>query len=84
MVNKPLFRAALARAEHNQVSLSKALGMTENTLSAKINNRRSFNTKEIDRICEALKINDIVEKANIFLFDTSHNRDNNELGGERP
>lgn len=52
---------------YTQRSLAAALGMSKNTLNAKINGRVPFNTVEIERICKKLDIQSGSEKAEIFL-----------------
>ncbi len=49
--------------------------MTKNTLSAKINGKSYFDTKQIEDICKELDIYDDGEKIKIFLYQPSHNRD---------
>lgn len=39
-----------------QEQLAKAIGKNKGTISAKLNGRFSFNTKEIDDICRVLSI----------------------------
>ena len=51
------------------------IGISSNTLSAKILGRSFFDTQEIDIICEVLSIEDNNEKANIFLAPASRFRD---------
>ena len=78
MVNRNLLRCAIARAGYTQERLAEAIGITSNTLSAKILGRSFFDTDEIDKICETLSIYDNNEKANIFLAVPSHFRDMEE------
>ena len=75
MLNKNLFRSAIARAGMTQDSLAAAIGISGNTLSAKILGRSYFDTEEIDKICDVLSIVDNDEKVNIFLSQSSQNRD---------
>jgi len=56
---------------HNQASLAEILGVSKNTMSAKINGKRPFNTDEILNICKVLKITNNYEKIDIFLPQTS-------------
>lgn len=58
-----------------QEKLALAIGISKNTLSAKILGRSFFDTDEIDRICEVLSIVDNGEKADIFLASPSRFRD---------
>ena len=41
---------------YTQESIAKAIGINKGTLSAKLNNKGEFGTKEIDAICEILDI----------------------------
>ena len=75
MVDKNLLRCAIVRSGYTQERLAEAIGITSNTLSAKILGRSYFDTDEIDKICEVLSIYDNNEKANIFLAPTSQFRD---------
>lgn len=67
MTNRNMLRAKIAEAGLTQSELTKIVGMTERTLSKKINGKSIFNTLEVVRICEALNITDNNEKASIFL-----------------
>lgn len=75
MVNKNLFLGKMVSRGYTQISLSHAVGTSKNTMNAKINNRRPFDSDEILRICEVLGIRDDREKVKIFLTNTSHFRD---------
>lgn len=75
MVDKNLLRSAIARVGMTQEKLAIAIGISQNTLSAKILGRSFFDTDEIDRICDVLSIVDNTEKANIFLASASQIRD---------
>lgn len=75
MLDKNLLRSAIARAGMTQDSLAAAIGITGNTLSAKILGRSYFDTEEIDKICKVLSIVDNDEKVKIFLAQPSLNRD---------
>lgn len=76
MVDKYKLLGAIASAGLSQKDLAKKIGVSKNTINSKINGKNHFNTEQIDRICEVLKIDDDTEKARIFLAKTSHNRDN--------
>lgn len=82
MLNKNLLRSAIARAGMTQERLAEAIGISSNTLSAKLLGKSFFDTEEIDRICEVLSIVDNNEKADIFLAPSSHFRDEQENDGE--
>ena len=75
MLNKNSFRAAIAAAGLTQKELSRSLGMSENTMSSKVNGQSSFDIGQIDRICVILGIVDDIEKAQIFLSRSSQKRD---------
>lgn len=78
MLDRNLLKAAIARAGMTQEKLAEAIGITGNTLSAKILGRSYFDTEEIDKICDVLSIVDNNEKADIFLAPASRFRDNSE------
>lgn len=77
MIDRNLLRSAIVRAGMTQEKLAEAIGISSNTLSAKILGRSFFDTQEIDIICEVLSIEDNNEKANIFLAPASRFRDDN-------
>lgn len=60
-------KGKIAEAGYSQRSLAKELGMSKNTLNSKVNGKIPFNTLEIERLCEKLRIYDGAEKAAIFL-----------------
>jgi len=72
MVNANLLRGKMVSAGYTQKELAGALGMSENTLSAKINGSSSFTLKEVYAICSLLNISDFREKCEIFLPESSH------------
>lgn len=74
-MNRNLLRAKIVSAGYTQAALAKEIGISQNTLSAKINGKFPFDVLEINRICAALKIHSGEEKADIFLSDSSQNRD---------
>ena len=78
MVDRNLLRGAIARAGMTQEKLAKAIGISQNTLSAKSLGRSCFDTDEIDLICAELSIVDNEEKAAIFLASPSHLWDDTE------
>lgn len=71
MVNANLLRGKMVSAGYTQKELAGALGMSENTLSAKINGASSFTLKEVYAICSLLSISDFREKCEIFLPESS-------------
>lgn len=77
MINKNRLRSAIVSAGYTQKRLASEIGMSKNTISAKINGKGYFNTQEIDNICNILGINDCNEKTKIFLSTSSQKRDDN-------
>lgn len=75
MVNKNLLRSKLAAVGMTQKNLGALIGMSENTISAKINGCSRLYVDEAERICLALGIDNPIEKAEIFLSRSSQNRD---------
>ena len=75
MIDKQRLRGAMASVGLTQKQLAKVIGISPNTLSAKINGRSFFDTQEIDKICTTLQIYNGDEKAKIFLPLSSQNRD---------
>ena len=71
LTNKNLLLGKLAMKGYNQMRLAQAIGISKNTLSAKINGHRPFNTDEVINICEVLDIVSDTEKLNIFLSNAS-------------
>lgn len=67
MVNTNLLKGKIAAAGYTQKALAPVIGMSKNTLNAKVKGRKNFNTHEIARICDVLSIIDPAEKCNIFL-----------------
>lgn len=64
-------KAAIARAGYTQGKLAAEIGISQNTLSAKMSGATCFDTDQIDKICEVLGITENEEKANIFLSSPS-------------
>lgn len=75
MLNPNLLKAAIAKRGLNQGKLAEKIGISENTLTSRMQGKSVFNTDEIDIICEVLKISDNAEKANIFLASPSQIRE---------
>ena len=67
MVNSNLLKGKMIAAGYNQQRLAPVVKMSVNSLNAKINGRKKFDTEEIARICEALGITDSKDKCDIFL-----------------
>lgn len=60
-------KGKIAEAGFSQRSLAAELGISKNTLNAKVNGKKPFNTVEIELICQKLSIHEAAEKAAIFL-----------------
>lgn len=71
MVNTNVFLGLMKAAGYSQKSLAKEVGMSENTMSLKVNNKGVFNADEIEKICDALNITDGAQKSFVFLYSPS-------------
>lgn len=67
LVNANLLKGKIVAAGYNQQTFATVVQMSANSLNAKINGRKKFDTEEVSRICKALGIIDPDEKCNIFL-----------------
>lgn len=67
MINRNMLKGKIAAAGLTQKKLGALIGMSENTLSAKINGSARLYVDEVERICAELSIVDPSEKAEIFL-----------------
>jgi len=54
-------------AGQTQGKLAKRIGISANTMTAKINGRRVFNTEEVIKICNELGITGDQDKMDIFF-----------------
>lgn len=54
--NYPKLLGAIKEKFHGQAAFAKALGMSERTLSLKLNGKRDWKQKEIVKACNALQI----------------------------
>lgn len=75
MVNVNQLKGRIVMNGYNQREISSLLRISESLLSSKINNRAPFDTKEIDLLCELLNITEDQDKIDIFLCESSQNRD---------
>ena len=75
MIDKNRLLGAMAREGYSQRRLAQILKISKNTLNTKINGRTPFDTDLIDRICAVLNITDYKERGRIFLYQSSHYRD---------
>ena len=69
-MEKSLIKYWLSKNNMSQKQLANKLGITENTLSLKINGSLSTTTKDALKICEILHINSLEDRAKIFLNQT--------------
>lgn len=72
MVDVKKLKAQMALKGYTQRSLSaemtkRGVKTTENTLSAKMKGKSKFDCDVADVICEILEVEDVTEKASIFL-----------------
>ena len=67
MVDTNKLKGAMVRAGFSQISLAKRLGMSKNTLNAKLNGKAKISTDEAKFMCEVLGIETEKEKIEIFL-----------------
>lgn len=74
MLDVNLLRAEMARKGKTQTDLAKIIGISQNSMSRKMNGSREFKLSEVVRICECLEIED---PAHIFLTRSSHLRNDN-------
>ena len=75
MVDKDKLAGAIVSKGLTQKKLAEMIGISKNTISAKMNNKSSFDSDEIAPISRVLAIKDVTEKANISLANSSQNRD---------
>lgn len=67
MVNTLLLKSIMVAKGHTNKSLSAEIGLSQNSFSAKINNKARTYIDEAEEICEALGINDPDTKLQIFF-----------------
>lgn len=67
MTNKRKLQAKMIEMGYSQKSLAEAIGISKNTMNAKINGTVQFNVGEVLKLCEVLHINNAEEKCSIFL-----------------
>lgn len=60
-------KGKIAEAGLSQRKVADYLHISKNTLNAKINGKKPFNTNEIRSLCELLHIESCEEKSIIFL-----------------
>lgn len=72
MVDVNKLRSRMVLMGYTQKSLvaemnERGVKTTENTFSSKMNGRSQFDCDDADVICDILEVNDLAERANIFL-----------------
>ncbi|HOP11787.1 MAG TPA: hypothetical protein PK629_09890 [Oscillospiraceae bacterium] len=67
MINKNKLLQIITRNGYNQSSFAAVIGMNRSTFSTKLNGCSSFTLEQVEDICSILKINDPLEKCEIFL-----------------
>lgn len=67
MVNTNLLKGKIVATGITQRKLADSVGMSVNSLNAKINGRKIFDADEVIRICDVLKITSPIEKCEIFF-----------------
>lgn len=77
MINRNRLYGKIVERGLTQGEVSKMIGISENTFSARMNGRSFFDTKEVEELCVILGITSDVEKAQIFLHRSSQYRDEN-------
>ena len=77
MINKNLLLRRMKEAGYTQKRLAETIGISQTTMSLKVNGVTPFNTREAREICGKLGIARGSEKAAVFLAETSQKRDEN-------
>lgn len=72
MVDVNKLRARMVLKGYTQKTLvaemnERGVKTTENTLSSKMNGRSQFDCDDADVICDILEVNDMADRADIFL-----------------
>lgn len=71
MLNKNKLLGAIVSAGMTQNQVAAQIGVSKNTFSAKMNGKTCFNIDQVEKICALVGITDPVEKADIFLSQSS-------------
>lgn len=66
-MNRNKLLGLMTEAGFSQQTLAIAVGISENSMSNKVNGRRAFTIPEAKRICDILGISDPAERGSIFL-----------------
>lgn len=77
MLNVGKLRGAMAEAQITQRDIAVALGKSENTITDRFKGRKAFDVNEAEKICKLIGITDNGKKAEIFLANSSHIKDDN-------
>jgi transcriptional regulator with XRE-family HTH domain len=72
MTNTREFKAILVRTGITAEKLAESIGLSQQSLSYKVNNRREFTATEINAISKVLNLT-LEEKEKIFFADTVEN-----------
>lgn len=67
MLNKNKLLGKMAEAGITQIELAHRLSLSKNTVNNKINGKGCFDTEQVNKICDILKIENNCVKADIFL-----------------
>lgn len=60
-------RGIMAEKGYTQRKMAADLGMSKNTINAKLSGKTAFDTAEVLKICDLLGITDAQQKVEIFL-----------------
>lgn len=71
MLNRNRLLAKLVENGMRQADLADAIGMSSNTLNAKLNGKSCFSIDEAQRVCIILQIRNPVAQAEIFFAGES-------------
>lgn len=77
MLQPNLLRAAIIRAGYTQGEYARLIGISQNSLTSRLNGERPFTIDEVDRTRAVLSI-DNSEICDIFFADNSLNRETKE------
>lgn len=77
MLQPNLLKAAIIRAGYTQGEFARLIGISQNSLTSRMNGERQFSIDEVDRTRAVLGI-DNTEICDIFFADVSLNRDTEE------
>lgn len=68
MTDKRQLLSRMAAAGYTQYALAREIGISKNTLCAKINGKSRFTTEEVFAICRVLHIDAAKDIGKIFYF----------------